>query len=133
VRGDVTRLLHIISFLFFLFFLSNAEAAYLDLAWDPNEELDLGGYRVYYGTTSGDYINFVDIGTATSYRLDNLLDDVTYYIALTAYDTAGNESDFSGEVSAIGLPDGDGDGPSAPLVDGEKGGGCFVSTVFRCS
>ncbi len=132
----MTRFLHIISFLFFLFFLSNAEAAFLDLAWDPNEEPDLGGYRVYYGTTSGDYINFVDIGRATRYRLDNLLDDVTYYIALTAYDTAGNESDFSGEVSAIGLPDGDGDsdvdGPSAPLVDGGKGGGCFVSTVLRC-
>ena len=97
---------------------SAAEAAYLNLAWDPNQESDLAGYRVYYGTSSGEYINFVDAKSVTSYRLDDLLDGVTYYIALTAYDRAGNESDFSGEVSGLAVtddpptddPDSDGDG-----------------------
>jgi len=110
----------------FLFFLSTAEAAHLDLAWSPNEEADLAGYRVYYGTTSGEYINFVDVGNVTTYRLADLLDSVTYFIAITAYDTANNESDFSGEVSGIGSPDGYGDGPT-----GSDGGrGCFVSALL---
>ena len=82
------------------------EAAYLDLAWDPNQEPDLAGYRIYYGTSSREYIDFVDVGNVTTYRFDNLLADVTFYIAVTAYDTADNESDFSEEVSGVGVPGG---------------------------
>ena len=40
----------------FSFFFATAEAAHLDLAWSPNDEPDLGGYRVYYGMESGDYM-----------------------------------------------------------------------------
>ena len=43
--------------------VSSAEAAYLDLAWDLNQEPDLAGHRVYYGTLPGDDINFVDVWT----------------------------------------------------------------------
>lgn len=116
---------------FLLFSLSPVEAAYLDLAWTPNQEPDVAGYRVYYGTSSRDYINFVDVGGATSYRLGDLLDGVTYYVAVTAYDTAGNESDFSAEVSGVGIPGGN--GGDSPVVDGasESTGGCFVTTLFR--
>jgi fibronectin type 3 domain-containing protein len=112
----------------FLLFFSTAEAAYVDLAWSPNGEADLGGYRVYYGIESGEYIRSVDVGKATSYRLDNLLDDVTYFIALTAYDRAGNESDFSEEVSAVGVP---GESESPPVEYADAEGGCFVSTSLR--
>ena len=112
----------------FLFFLSTAEAAYVDLAWSPNGEADLGGYRVYYGMASGEYIRSVNVGKATSYRLDNLLDDVTYFIALTAYDRAGNESDFSEEVSAVGVFE-ETESPPGEYADTE--GGCFVSTSLR--
>ncbi len=109
-----------ILFLFSVFLsVSTAEASYLDLAWDANTEPDLSGYYVYYGTQSGIYSYSVDVGNTTSYRLDNLADGVTYYIALTAYDLAGNESNPSGEVSGIGVtndppppddPDSDSDG-----------------------
>jgi fibronectin type 3 domain-containing protein len=115
----------------FLFFLSTAEAAYLDLAWSPNEEPDVAGYRIYYGTMSGEYINFVNVGAATSYRLGNLLEDVMYYIALTAYDAAGNESDYSEEVSGVGAPGGDSPVAVSPGSSGGGGGGCFVSKVCR--
>jgi hypothetical protein len=82
-----------------LLFLTSTEAAYVDLAWDPNTEPDLAGYQVYYGTESGEYIYFIDVGNTTTYRLDGLLDGVTYYIAVTAYDIAENESDYSNEVA----------------------------------
>jgi len=93
--------------------VSNAEAAYLDLCWDPNYERDLGGYKVYYGTSSREYMNFVDVGNTPSYRLDNLLEDVTFYVAVTAYDLADNESDYSNEVSGVGIND----GPADPVTD----------------
>ena len=129
------RLLLLISF---LILLPSAEAAYLDLAWDPNEEADVAGYKVYYGTSSGDYTNSVDVGNRTNYRLDDLIDDVIYHIALTAYDRAGNESGFSGEVTGVGLPEEDADSPEekAGASIGSDGGvddssGCFVSTALR--
>jgi len=85
----------------FMFLFSPAEAAYLDLVWDPNTEPDLAGYNVYYGTESENYAYFIDVGITTTYRLDGLLDGVAYYIAVTAYDTSDNESDCSNEVSGV--------------------------------
>jgi hypothetical protein len=104
-------------FLFSLFLsVSTVEAAYLDLDWDPNPEPDFDGYRVYYGTGSGAYTHSIDVGNTTTYRLDSLLDGVTYYIAVTAYDTADNESDYSDEVSGVGVSEGasDSDGDGLP-------------------
>ena len=83
-----------------LIFFTPAGAAHLDLAWNPNTEPDLAGYRIYYGTASREYVDSIDVGNTTTYGLDGLLEGVTYYIALTAYDTTGNESGFSDEVSS---------------------------------
>ncbi len=80
-------------------------AATVNLAWDPNTESDLDGYRVHYGTTSrseGVYGNVaqVDDEGVSSVQID-LPEDGTYYFSLTAFDSAGNESGFSNEVSAV--------------------------------
>ncbi len=120
--------------LFFLFVASTAQAGYLDLAWDPNTEPDLAGYRVYYGLESRDYINFVDVGKTTRYTLGNLLEDMTYYISITAYDTVGNESDFSGEVSGTAVSgEPDPVGGTGGSSDFSSGGGCFVLTALNGS
>ena len=75
------------------------------LAWDPNTEPDLAGYRVYYSTVSGDYdeADGVDVGNVTTRDLDSLIlaEGVNYFFVLTAYDTSQNESDFSDEVSHL--------------------------------
>jgi len=86
-------------------------AASLNLAWNANTEEDLTGYRVYYGRVSGSYEFYVDVGNVTEYILDNLIlhEHVIYYIALTAYDVFGNESDFSAELEYFtddGVPSG---------------------------
>ncbi len=88
-----------------IFLPVNSLASYLTLAWDPNTEQDLAGYRIYYGTASREYVDSIDVGNVTTYRLDDLLEDVTYFLAVTAHDNSGNESDFSNEVSGIGIPD----------------------------
>ena len=90
-----------------------AIAGELILMWDPptsNEDgsplTDLAGYKLYYGTSSGVYGTNLDIGNDITYKLSNLEDGISYYFAVTAYDTSDNESNFSNEVSKIllGIP-----------------------------
>ena len=68
------------------------------LIWDPNTEPDLAGYKLHYGFSSRNYEFVVDVGNQTTYTLTNLESDKTYYIAATAYNTVGLESNHSGEV-----------------------------------
>ena len=77
-----------------------ASAASVTLYWDANTEPDLAGYNVYYGTSSRNYGNPIPVGNTTSYDVDNLVEGVTYYFAVTALDTSGNESGFSTEEIA---------------------------------
>jgi Viral BACON domain/Fibronectin type III domain len=69
------------------------------LSWSPNSENDLGGYKLYMGTASGLYGSMINVGKVTSYSISNLGLGTTYYFALSAYDTSGNESPLSTEVS----------------------------------
>lgn len=72
--------------------------AELSLAWDANSEPDLAGYKIYYGIASGDYSHSIDVGNITEYTVVDLDDGGTYYLAATAYDRDGNESDYSEEL-----------------------------------
>jgi hypothetical protein len=58
---------------------------------------DLGGYNVYYGTSSGSYTDSVDVGNASGVVI-NALAIGRWCFAVTAYDNAGNESNYSTEV-----------------------------------
>ena len=78
---------------------SNAMAAQATLAWDPNTESDLAGYRVHYGTASGSYTVHTDVHNVTTYTVTGLTAGQTYYFAATAYDASGNESGYSNPVS----------------------------------
>jgi len=73
------------------------------LSWDANRELDVIGYRVYYGTSPGNYLlpfgAGIDVSAATSLTITGLTKSTRYYFAVTALDAAGNESPFSREVS----------------------------------
>jgi len=68
------------------------------LAWDPNSETNLAGYKVYFGMASGVYNAPNIIGTETTYTV-NGLGPGTWYFAVTAYNTEGLESGYSNEVS----------------------------------
>lgn len=81
----------------------------ISLAWDPPQTDvegrpldDLAGFRLYFGTRSplvASRDTFVDVGTATSFRLEGLEPD-TYFFAISAVDETGNESELSNEVGA---------------------------------
>jgi hypothetical protein len=79
---------------------SAAHAVEVNLAWDPNTEPDVAGYKVYYGLGSRNYDRVMDVGNSTSCVVSGLEQGRTYYFAATAVNTANIESDFSNEVSA---------------------------------
>ena len=79
----------------------------LRLAWDPptdtngNPQPQVAGYALYFGPTSGVYVESIDVGFHTTLTLSDLQPNRPYYFVVTAYDQWDNESDFSNEVCAI--------------------------------
>jgi hypothetical protein len=77
----------------------------LTLNWQRSSSPDIAGYRVYYGTASRNYPNVVELGDVATCTVSGLTGGVTYYFAVTAFDTAGDESAFSNEyIFTPGLP-----------------------------
>jgi len=79
----------------------------VEVSWSPptqNDDgstlTDLSGYKIHYGTQSGNYTDSVAVENAglTRYSLASLPKG-TVFIAMTAVNAAGAESDFSKEVS----------------------------------
>ena len=70
----------------------------LTLAWDPNPEPDISHYTLYYGNGSASYSAFTNV-TGTNVTVGGLREDLGWFFAVTASNTAGLESDFSNEVS----------------------------------
>jgi putative Ig domain-containing protein len=78
------------------------------LSWTPPTQntdgtplTDLAGYRVYWGTSQGNYPNQKDVnGGGTSSIVDSLT-PATYYFVVTALDTAGNESTYSNVATKV--------------------------------
>lgn len=65
----------------------------------------MSGYRVYFGTSSGNYDQSFGTGVATgkvtSYALNGLQHGKLYYFAVTTVDSAGRESSYSNEASKL--------------------------------
>ncbi len=82
-----------------LFFTCQVHASQsVNLAWDPNSEPVLDGYRVYFRTGSGNYTQAMEVATPSA-TVPDLTEGVVYYFAVTAYNTEGVESGYSNEVS----------------------------------
>lgn len=83
-----------------------AIAASVTLAWNPNSEPDIAGYKINYGFSSRNYTQRLDVGNTPNGTVSNLNNGTTYFFAATAYNTSGAESGFSNEViyTAPGTP-----------------------------
>ena len=76
----------------------------ITLAWDPPSNntdgtplTDLAGYIIYYGNSSSNYTESIDLGNVTTATIDNLSPGQWCFSA-TAYNTSGNESSYSTEI-----------------------------------
>jgi len=150
-------LIFLVQVFFFLMLTNALQAGQVQLAWDPNTEGDLAGYKLYYdgdsdsemyrgtGATEGDspvVINVEDLADAGSpaFTLTGLEAGQYYYFALTAFNTEGVESDFSDEVGALVEVGGDLNKTvdSSPETASESSGGsgssggtdCFISGLM---
>jgi hypothetical protein len=66
------------------------------LTWDVTPSVATG-YKVYYGSSPNTYTSSIAVGMVPSFTVN--LPPGTYYFAVTAYDSSGNESGYSNEVS----------------------------------
>ena len=69
------------------------------IEWYPNGEYDLAGYRVWRGQNSTNFDELlIEISASTTRYTDtDVLNGRTYYYAVSAYDSDGNESGLSPE------------------------------------
>ena len=104
-----------------------AHAGQVTVAWDPNPEPEVAGYKIYYGNTAGNYTSSLDAGNATSILISGLQDGATYFFSAVAYDASHTESGFSNEIT-YAVP-----AAASPPAVGEAssggGGACFIATA----
>ena len=79
----------------------NIKGTSIYLSWDTNTESDLQGYKLHLLDSSGNTTRSVDLKKVTNYNLMNVINDQPYNLAVSAYDTTGNESTKSTIITAI--------------------------------
>jgi hypothetical protein len=95
-RGFLVLFLAIITC--FVFAVS-AEAAGFTIAWNASTDSSVTGYKVCYGFSSRNYPNTVDVGNVTTYTFSSITPGAVYYLSVVAYDSSGNQSPYSPELT----------------------------------
>ena len=92
--------------------ISNA----MTLSWQSFPGVEASGYKIYFGLASEQYSDYVLIqGNETTAVVQDLINGLPYYFAVTALDADGNEiSPLSAEF--MGIPDANGLHSGAPAL-----------------
>ncbi len=78
-----------------------ADQTGLRVSWQVPTDSLATGHRVLYSTVSGSYAHIVEAGAATGTTLANLTAGQRYYLVVQSYDTTGQLSPQSAEITAI--------------------------------
>ena len=97
VQNEVARFFKVIA-------TQSSDQVSVTLAWDPSPSPEAVGYFVYTGLSERVYFRKDDANNATTHTINSLTNAVTYHFAATAYDEAGEESDYSNEAVYTPLP-----------------------------
>ncbi len=68
------------------------------ISWTASQEPGITGYKVYHGSTSGNYATPDQVGTTPAHVISGLMNGVTYYIAVSALKN-GVEGPKSAEIT----------------------------------
>ena len=117
-------------------------AAEVTIVWNPNFESDLDGYSVYqragakgppYEWVDDIFLDELADPDHPEIILTQLKEDINYYMVVTAYDKAGNESGFSNEIcfkiENSSILDCTTKSISGSDSNGGGGSGCMISTL----
>lgn len=77
-------------------------AGEIQVSWDATS--GASGYKVYYGTSSGPPYSASVTVYGTSTTIQGLQDCVTYFVAVKAFNAAGESPNFSNELSGWSRP-----------------------------
>ncbi len=100
----------ILAFSLILIISSSAFADILRFSWEPNTEEALAGYKIHCGVSTGVYTEIYDVFSPdlVAGRVQSEIDIArgNWYCAATAYDTYGDQSDYSNEAISrtVGKP-----------------------------
>lgn len=89
-----------------VFLCESAFSKDITIAWNPNTERDIAGYKLYVAET-GKAANAMTVTTNVA-NVTGLIEGRTYLMYATAFNTAGLESDPSEQISYTvpsGIPD----------------------------
>ena len=125
------------------FFTFSPAALAIDytFVWDANEEPNVEGYKLYYNVEWPDppydglhpvYPHLdspIDVGNVTEYTLHDLEEGVVYYFVITAYDSEGNESGYSNQVSTTDKDNPDNSRSVWSDSSGTEETGCFIQST----
>jgi Concanavalin A-like lectin/glucanases superfamily/Divergent InlB B-repeat domain/Fibronectin type III domain len=78
---------------------AQAQSTSVMLAWIPSSSPYVAGYDIYWGTSSGVYLNSQDVGANTIATITNLSPNTTYYIAALSYSSTGIQSADTPEIT----------------------------------
>ena len=110
------------------------------LVWSRPPEQDVAGYNVYYGPVSryedsfDEYLYAENLrsgdyevqGAEVHYVLASVDENLSYWVAITAYDHDGNESAYSNEKKV-------GTASRATFTSSSSGGGCQTAPMSATS
>jgi len=63
---------------------ADAAAPAVSLTWMPNPEANLAGYKLHFGSSSGNYSTVLDVGAVLKAPLPPMILGQTYYVTLSA-------------------------------------------------
>ena len=153
-KSNLIRFLFILiasAIVLFPYFSSTGFAKTVTLGWNANSEPDIEGYVIYRNPgSSGPPYKFDDTLPEDDLAdplhpmvtLTGLNEKTKYYVAVTAYDTEGNESSFSNEIcfevedSTINnctASTGPGSSSGSSGGGGGGGAGCFIDSAAEKS
>lgn len=92
--GNLLRIIAAIALVFIFPMSTNAQSS-VQVAWDPNPESNIAGYKLHYGVDGLGLTNVIDVGLSTTGSVSVIEPATTYYFYVTAYNDYDLESDPS--------------------------------------